>query len=1799
MAFDPIKQFLQYDGAEDTNALDLVTGQASAPAPAPSTIGEAVAVGAAAGAENMASDVEYFKGLLNVVTGDEEAAAQNIRLAEQSEQAAARATSGTQSFEEFYNEPTVEGFITQIGKLSGQTVPFALTTIAGGGIGGVIAKSVGKKAARKAADRIVRDSLERTAAGAATPDERLIAQAAYDYAKKGAFAGAFGVEYVSASAGGARESLASGRDLNTDEAFRAFLVGAPIAAVGAGGEAAILKAVATVARNRSVKDRSLFAQLAQDIATTAGRSAAIEAGTETVQEAISVANRASMDDSFTAQDAAMRLGEAAFAGFFSGGAVGALGGAAGSVLSNRDAIADSAPITAVANVIDKARRYIDSGQTQQFDQQVNAEQYGDVMSGYTTPEPQADINAQLSAMVDETSSKEAVWIAGDTPQYQARTGKPTEITVNGELAYAAFVPGRGTIVSTNKNVVESVVASNASDQSLSDALGYSKPKNAAQPGDTVVQVVDRDGGVVSEEVTDSAGLADAFGAATRIMPEGGSIRQTTVEKALEERNKRVEREQGPVVRDIDSEELSSLKAQLSERTDVQEADIETVEVGTFNIRRDPNETFANTDSARAEYEATFGETDWDDPFFGSMTEALLQKAVDEQIANPTADVKIEQADVKIDQGGGKYDLVRKYRLIREGLPVDPTESSPQFVAEAVNKARRSKFARTSPVVVVRPDGKAVKVNMVDLTNAGRRLVQERGDSTFQGDTQFESSQKGLQEILADLRLEGYDVLVNGTSLYDVQGRLPDAMNVVAGRAEGTNVRLRELLAPRSSVAPSQGLTVIAYEVAEDGTRTDNIVAMQRNVTPEAADAFERFYERFYGQRQNYDVVRIGGEFDPNDMPVEEIGQTEIERMMGDPRDDTAGIDRRVGRAPSTSGAAPVQQIQFADSDVAAFVADVLSTIKLRVEPLIFNVEQLLAASDEQLRATFTTEADYRTIRNAIQDFRTRPKLFGRSVTGLNGRPVIMLREQANPLQTALSAGHELGHVMFAEHMNGALDQRALRAALLKTYKKDKEYQSYVTKYNEERGFDEWYADQVAKWASRRFVRKQAKSLVERHFKQLVDKIKSLYRSMDSIFKRRLTGKVDQQFDQFMDAVLEARRDGKTFKETAFAKKQLAREMERAVVEQGGEALAAHWRKKIADVANNPNVRPLLKFVRTADGVLRGIAGNKLANMFYVRSQDKAGGGDLGFLGAKARKVDDLQNKFEKDVGSLADENVQAAIAEAATSEPTASLSPMAQSVRKFLDDIYVDYIEPSNTNIGRQQDFFPTVINLMEAVEREDDFISIIVANNPGITAARAREAVQRLREFNHSIQNDGPVDFNATNPASSVEQARQLTANVPRELLQEQGFLQDPKEALVSYVRHVATRVEWNAHTKDANGVDMLEPELAKLSERDRAEVEGIIATYLGYQSNPIGPVWRKVNSYGQFLQFVTILPFATLASLPELAGPVINSKELNFDTFVTAFKEIGASIKNRAESQQFARDIGVITSEVVANTWITEAEQDFMDPKVRKMSDWYFNAIGLNWYTKFTREFAAGMGVQFIIRHAENKFNNPRSERYLQELGLTAEDVKKWDRSNRRLDTPEGKKVTKALQRFVESSILRPNAAERPIWASDPRWALVWQLKSFMYAYQKVIVGGVLREMRNRTSEGAGTGMPQLTATTAVLALTAIATMPLAMLALELREYAKYGLASIIPGAVATDRYFRSDNMDWGQYFVEIFDRSGFMGPFAVAGMMHQNSEWGKNPLLPLAGPTAETVDKLIDNGFDITKTIGSRLPLTFASD
>ena len=638
-----------------------------------------------------------------------------------------------------------------------------------------------------------------------------------------------------------------------------------------------------------------------------------------------------------------------------------------------------------------------------------------------------------------------------------------------------------------------------------------------------------------------------------------------------------------------------------------------------------------------------------------------------------------------------------------------------------------------------------------------------------------------------------------------------------------------------------------------------------------------------------------------------------------------------------------------------------------------------------------------------------------------------------------------------------------------------------------------------------------------------------------------------------------------------------------IVEQVQNTPGARSTARAYEKATKSNLAGAIRsLLMPADNILRKVAGDEIADMFYVRAQDLAGRGKLGFLRAVNTTVGRWKNRFEREIGDMTSPEVQAGFERAFSSIPTAELTGVARQIRDYLETFYDEYIEPSNTGVGKRPDYFPISLNLFEITERREVFKQLLLDNDPTLDAKTIDASIDRLVKLGQSIEEETAID--PTNPAAAVEQAIKLTANIDRELLDFYGFVNEPGAAFVDYMRHVIKRVEFN---KATGGPEQLKKRLAKLSAEDRKTAEDVIASYLGYQKEPIAPWMRKLNSWGQFIQFVSILPFATIASLPDLAGPIINHKD--FSGLWTGFKQIAATVKNRQEAQQLARDIGVVTNETVANAWVTQAEQDYMDPFVRKLSDGWFRLIGLDFFTKFSREFASNMGVQFLLNHARNEFNNPNSARYLEELGVTAEEILAWN-ENKSFDTPEGAKVRDALARFVESSIMRPNAAERPVWASDPRWALVWQLKGYFYSYYKTIMGGVLREAEARTETT--TGQAQLTAVASILLLTAVATMPLAMLGMELREYAKNGLAWLIPGKEPDQKYFRSDKMDWDDYWFEIIEKSGFLGPLSMAQMAHQNSEWGRSAIFSLLGPTAETIEEAFQNGWRVDRTFGNRL-------
>ena len=2002
MAQDPLQVLLQGNQATSADIFDAP----EAPAAAPATLGESFQRGVQAGFAGLEADTDYFRALLNTLAGDTEAAEANVRNARIDEGFAAAPLEGMAEFGEFLDAPTFQGFLEQTAKAGGQVLPSALTTVAGAGVGGIAgvaatggARLVLRGAGREAATRVVKDSLERTAKGVATPEEKLLAELSFAQARKarntalstGAFLGAGTAEYVPLAGSNLSEALDAGQELTPDQAARAAGVALPQALIGVGSEAALLKLVGSVAGKRATKEGGVFSTLAKDIVSRTAGGAALESATEGLQESIAIANRQDLDPTFSQEDANLRLAEALFAGFVGGGAAAGAGSAVvGSANAAVQSVMDGSLLDATANVTAKARELLDRGQRQRVDAQVNEEQYGLAMSGLTTPESKTDINAQLRAMLDPSSAKQSVWVAGTTPEYRAEPNKSRPIQVDGELAYAAFVPGQGTIISRSREIVDEVVAAGASDASLAAALGYSKPKDAADPGDTVVQVLDNRGDVVSEEVVGNApeDFEAAMQAASKIMPNGGSLRQTTVEKALEERAQRAAKEQGPTIKQMDLTDETSFDAQKTEDTYEELADGlpfdssfefgDATPVSSFSKKEDPilsgmsqaeiafltgNQqaserlgsvrTYDNTADARAAYEKQFGSTNWSDPYFSRMTEAALYRAAELQQQNPSADVQLRETPTG-------------YDLVMVGDPALDTDVDQAGLRKIIAGARNAADARDSRVRLLnKATGKYVKISLPQLVTLSRDLAKKRGFNV--GESVTNASRVGFQEVLADFYQAGYELQVDGVPFDRLAigplASVPEANNVPALTLGGQTYTLNELLTfggeptpirlkkredpekpkepkktfpgvrptvrfpemrstpipdadsptglrqqltPRgrlpaleSQLAELQGEHSLILEAARssspevDANRVAEIKARIAELEAEGRSIRERIASSlgpaFYGLtfdpqvsgprmylapeergdvRQDLrrlseaDLSRLQELYSEADRLRSEAEKTPLAGMKPFQRRRLAEVNNRItdvqaelteaytsdqfeGQSTDVNPLAQVEAdlikegvplsrlnieddpkfqtrakganrkglLAFAQATFPAagsfpslareVINRAINKLRLRNPVSVFGVGQLSSMSQEEVRALFNDPRVADAVLEQVQQLLDDPNAKGRYLGFENAHFIIVDERGASELDVSLTAAHELGHALLEEERTKTLGNKSLRTRLEKAFEKAKAAQDAPSAYQGELGFEEWYADQVAIWAQRLYLSQKksskAKNFTEAHFRAIAQKIIDMFNALSSEMRRRFGKEARSvEFTSYMDRVVNvARRERRAVDQRSaardavyaptYSQRAMVQAVNDVIVEKNGEALAMHWRKRIQDLLKSPNIRPLMKIVRTADGIMRMHAGQKIADMFYVRSQEREGGGRLGMIGAFATKVREMTVKFQEEIGNFDDPEVVDAWDDVVSKTPTTELEGKARQIREYLEEFYRDYVGPSNSDIGFRPNFFPIALNLVEIESRQEEFVDLLTAGNTGISRARAIKAVYDLARYNRSIQNDdnATIEFDPLNPAKDAEESLVLTRGIDPEVLSDAGFLQEPQDALVNYMRSIIKRVEWNKATKDAEGNSILEQEMEKLSSEDQAVAREIIGTYLGYQTNPISPMWRKINSWGQFIQFVTILPFATIASLPELAGPVIASKE--FSAVTEGFKQIVATIKNRKEAEQLARDIGVVSNETIANAWVTQAEQDYMDPKVRALSDGFFKLIGLDFFTRFSREFAAGMGVQFITKHARNEFNNPRSERYLSELGLTKEDVMAWLDSGRKLSTPEGKKVKQALQRFVESSILRPNAAERPIWASDPHWALIWQLKSYFYAYSKVILGGIRREGQSRRAEGERPG-----ASLAIFGLTAVVTMPLAMMAMELREYAKYGLAWLIPGIDASDKYFRTDRMDWPTYAFEVIDRSGFLGPLTMGAMMHQNAQWDKSPILPLLGPTAETIDTAFSNGWRVDRTLRDRL-------
>ena len=320
--------------------------------------------------------------------------------------------------------------------------------------------------------------------------------------------------------------------------------------------------------------------------------------------------------------------------------------------------------------------------------------------------------------------------------------------------------------------------------------------------------------------------------------------------------------------------------------------------------------------------------------------------------------------------------------------------------------------------------------------------------------------------------------------------------------------------------------------------------------------------------------------------------------------------------------------------------------------------------------------------------------------------------------------------------------------------------------------------------------------------------------------------------------------------------------------------------------------------------------------------------------------------------------------------------------------------------------------------------------------------------------------------------------------------------------------------------------------------------------QSVELARKMRKVQ--GNVMVYVNfmLLGMSAFTSLADVVGIAVRGGDIEtpFVSYKAGIKELYNKVKgNNSELRALAETLGTINKKMANEALGFEFGGIQMTGTARKANEALFKYNGLQGLTRLTRLMALEGAQAFILKHKDGTYNK-HSARYLEQLNLDPSDIKVDANGKLVMDD----KMAVALNRFVDESILRPNAAQRPIWASDPHWALVFHLKQFMYSFQDRILARTYRE----TMEG--NAAPIL-----LLSLW----IPAMIGADFLRELVQYG----------ADGNPRKRNWGTMDYISHGAQRSGLYGITQMGGDALNDIKFGGIGVESFLGPTAGQLGKI----------------------
>jgi len=478
--------------------------------------------------------------------------------------------------------------------------------------------------------------------------------------------------------------------------------------------------------------------------------------------------------------------------------------------------------------------------------------------------------------------------------------------------------------------------------------------------------------------------------------------------------------------------------------------------------------------------------------------------------------------------------------------------------------------------------------------------------------------------------------------------------------------------------------------------------------------------------------------------------------------------------------------------------------------------------------------------------------------------------------------------------------------------------------------------------------------------------------------------------------------------------------------------------------------------------------NQLADL--IKRPSTKQGGDQGYIQAARVEATKRLGALGDSLAAYTPEHLRDAMEslQKGSAAPTAESQAAADTIKGVLAETKA-YMKAAGVDMGDLgKDYFPRVWDTHYISKNQTAFRDML---EPYIRRGEMKGTADQLIR---NLINRGGSEFGieTREPGMQFKKERKLSFIDPKDA--SEFVTKELMGTLGSYINQATRKAEWSRRLGGGKLEALFADAKAQGATKEHLDLaEQYLKGVDGTLGDDLNPHARRIMGNMIVYQNIRLLPTAAFSMLIDPNGVMVRGGTLGdaWKTFKRGISEIPETYGKAAkpdEATRLAELTGVIDNAIMSHTMGDLYTQCMVGGTAKNLNNAIFKYNMVEGLNRSFRVGASEAAMSFLARHADGT-HSQHSSRFMKELGIQAGDIIPTKDGRVALTTGEGlsaeqvARVHAAINQWVDGAVLRPDAADKPIWMNDPRFALVSHLKQFVFAFQETILKRTLHEFKH----------------------------------------------------------------------------------------------------------------------------------------